>query len=75
MALVAYRALADTLTQALGRPASVDSTMLRWERSDHDHRMGPQPAHLDSIEILARSSSLPAPRGILAPIPEVPVVA
>jgi hypothetical protein len=59
-----YRALADTLTQALGRPASVDSTMLRWERSDHaiTARFHGSSAHPDSIEILARSSSLPAPR-------------
>jgi hypothetical protein len=59
-----YQALADTLTRALGPPASADSTMFRWDRADHaiTARIHGSFARPDSIEILARSSSLPAPR-------------
>jgi hypothetical protein len=59
-----YQALADTLTRALGPPVSADSTMLRWDRSDHaiTARIRGSVAHPDSIEILARSHALPAPR-------------
>jgi hypothetical protein len=59
-----YRALGDTLTQALGSPATADSTVLRWDRSDHavTARLHGGSAHPDSIEILARSSTLPTPR-------------
>ena len=59
-----FRALADTLTQALGSPAVADSTMLRWDRSDHavTARLHGGSARADSIEILARSSTLPSPR-------------
>ena len=59
-----YRALADTLTRALGPPASADSTMLRWDRSDHaiTARIHGSSAHPDSIEVVARANTLPAPR-------------
>jgi hypothetical protein len=59
-----YRALADTLTRAMGSPVTADSTVLRWDRSDHavTARLHGGSAHPDSIEILARSSALPAPR-------------
>jgi len=59
-----YRALADTLTEALGPPVSADSTMLRWDRSDHAvvARIHGGFAHPDSIEILARSNALPSAR-------------
>ena len=59
-----YRSLADTLEQALGTPAAADSTVLRWDRSDHavTARLHGSSAHPDSIEILARSNALPAPR-------------
>jgi hypothetical protein len=59
-----YRALADTLTQALGSPVVAESTMLRWDRSDHGvtARLHGGSARPDSIEILARSSTLPTQR-------------
>ena len=59
-----YRALADTLTQALGSAVTADSTVLQWDRSDHavTAQLHGSPAHPDSIEILARSTALPAQR-------------
>ena len=59
-----YRELADTLARAIGQPAwvSPDSMATRWERSDHaiTLRLHLSPAHTESLEVVARSSLLPA---------------
>ena len=58
------RELADTLTRAIGPPVWVapDSMAARWERSDHavTLRLYGGPAHAESLEVVARSSLLPA---------------
>ena len=58
------RALADTLTRAWGSPAwiAADSTAVRWSREGFavTLRLHGAAARPDSLEILARSSDLPA---------------
>lgn len=59
-----YQALADTLTHAFGLPDTLNGAVLQWDRPDHrvTARLRGALAHPDSIEILARATTLPAPR-------------